>query len=111
MVSLTPAVLPSEKNTFELTKIDAELIFSGETLAVKPKTQLAPFTNYTVLVTAGLAASASSDVVLDKDYVYWFQTGAPRGSLVKVSIALGCYDASECETIAPEMKAFADTPV
>ncbi|CAD7939623.1 unnamed protein product [Amoebophrya sp. A120] len=109
-VKFEPSTIASAKNTRVLTKLDSELVFSGETLAFRPGLQLAPFTNYTVTISAGLVASIQ-DETIDVDTTYWFLTGAPRGSSVSVSIAIGCYDESECSSIAPELQAIADAPV
>ncbi|CAD7942387.1 unnamed protein product [Amoebophrya sp. A25] len=108
-VRLMPA-FASAKNSFVLSAIDKELIFAGETLQLRPKTQLAPFSNYTVTITPGLVTSAR-DEPIDTEIKYWFLTGAPRGSTVKLSIAVGCDDEYTCNYMSDDMKQYSSTPV
>lgn len=44
-------------------------------------------------------------------YSYWFLTGAPRGSVVTISIALGCWDSGTCSTAAGYLQGMVDQPV
>lgn len=103
-------LVPSERGSFVLTKLDEELIFAGETLSIRPPFPLKPFSNYTVTLSAGFVKSAKGDVI-EEEYSYWFRTGAPRGSKVQLSIALGCYDEGECSGLEYSMQTFSDTPM
>lgn len=112
-VKLTPLI--KGKGEFVLREVDSELIFAGETLALKPKHQLQPFTNYTVTfaprTVQSVRGSAGYEIEwpttdLYDGFSYWFRTGPPRGSQVILSIAVGCYDTSECQSVHPFLQAY-----
>ena len=56
---------------------------------------------YSILTVVGQAGRAPAiqlvTVPSSSPQSYWFQTGAPIGSVVKISFQLGCVDASSCE--------------
>jgi len=67
----------------------AELVASAETLGLFPRLTLKPFTNYTCHLDAGVVTSTKSGQ-MSRAHTFWFMTGKPRDSLIKISISIGC---------------------
>eukprot|EP00397_Hematodinium_sp_SG-2012_P000325 GEMP01000325.1.p1 GENE.GEMP01000325.1~~GEMP01000325.1.p1 ORF type:complete len:1532 (-),score=290.54 GEMP01000325.1:1998-6593(-) len=74
----------------------SELITSGETLGLFPRLALKPLTNYTVHIDAGVVQSSKTNT-MSRAHMFWFTTGKPRDSLIKLSVAIGCDDQIECD--------------
>jgi len=100
-----------EEEMYQLNDLDGNIFISGETMFLKPWYTLKPFSTYSVHIPAivikpvsGLVASLSSE------YVYEFKTGAPAGSLVYLSLSLGCISEDDCHFAADKLKDYATSP-
>eukprot|EP00397_Hematodinium_sp_SG-2012_P000359 GEMP01000359.1.p1 GENE.GEMP01000359.1~~GEMP01000359.1.p1 ORF type:complete len:1664 (-),score=340.51 GEMP01000359.1:2260-7251(-) len=100
-----------EQDMYKLDRLDDTLFISGETMFLKPWFTLKPFTNYTVTINPEVVKPVDSRILgLDEPFVYWFQSGPPAGSVVFISIALGCPDVDMCTEYSSKMQVFASSP-
>lgn len=87
----------------------SELVVSGETLALFPRLSLKPLTNYTCHMDAGVVQSSKTGA-MSSVTTFWFMTGKPRDSLVKLSISIGCDNQIQYDGYAGYMPDFHGSP-
>jgi len=100
-----------EDEMYNLNRLDDNIFISGETMFLRPWYTLKPFSKYKVTIAPGIVEPVSNLVPsFVEPIVYTFETGPPQGSIVYLSISLGCTDVSDCKYCSNKLRDYATSP-
>eukprot|EP00397_Hematodinium_sp_SG-2012_P046811 GEMP01053014.1.p1 GENE.GEMP01053014.1~~GEMP01053014.1.p1 ORF type:complete len:424 (-),score=87.65 GEMP01053014.1:118-1389(-) len=101
---------PQNSQKGHYTLFADQVATSGETIELRPPFPLKSNANYTVLIPIGAVVGAKMQDVICADggdaenkMEYWFLTGDPAGTIVQMSVSIGCDDRRTCDYYAGYM--------
>ncbi|CAD7942956.1 unnamed protein product [Amoebophrya sp. A120] len=94
-ISLKPYNSAYGYYNLDATVITSEIVVAGMSVKLKPRSFLKANANYTVEIEEGAFEGEKTGEIMKKT-AFWFLTGPPTSSVVKVSVMLGCDDHASC---------------
>ncbi|CAD7926788.1 unnamed protein product [Amoebophrya sp. A25] len=95
-ITLTPLKSGYGQYILDASQVTSQIVVSGMTAVIKPPKFLKANANYTVTIDENAFVGEKTEEYIPETK-FWFLTGPPTSSVVKVSITLGCDDQSSCD--------------